>query len=89
MIQIITYDVNKYKEYSDKLYTISKLGEIQALDDFEVCIIDLCNKELWKYVGGNTTCINAYKDLLTFGLRLQRFNQIRNCFFLNLNFFNS
>ena len=65
MIQIITYDVNKYKEYSDKLYTISKLGEIQALDDFEVCIIDLCNKELWKYVGGNTTCINAYKDLLT------------------------
>lgn len=65
MIQIITYDVNKYKEYPDKLYKISKLGEIQALDDFEVCIIDLCNKELWKYAGGSTSCINSYKDLLT------------------------
>lgn len=65
MIQIITYDVNKYGEYSDKIYKISKLGEIQALDDFEVCIIDLCNKELWKYTGGSTSCINSYKDLLT------------------------
>ncbi len=30
MIQIITYDIGKYKEYSDKQYKISKLGEIQA-----------------------------------------------------------
>lgn len=38
MIQIITYDINKYKDFSDKIYKISKLGEIQALDDFEICV---------------------------------------------------
>lgn len=65
MIQIITYDINKYSEYSDKLYKISKLGEIQALDDFEVCIVDLCNKDLWKHTAGSTSNINSYKDLLT------------------------
>ena len=32
-----------YKDFSDKIYKISKLGEIQALDDFEVCVIDLTN----------------------------------------------
>lgn len=65
MIQIITYDINKYSEYSDKLYKISKLGEIQALDDFEICVIDLCNKDLWRYTAGSTSNINSYKDLLT------------------------
>lgn len=49
MIQIITYDINNYSEYSDKLYKISKLGEIQALDDFEICVIDLSNKYIWRY----------------------------------------
>lgn len=65
MIQIITYDINKYSEYSDKLYKISKLGEIQALDDFEICIIDLTNKDLWNYNGKQPTSVNCYKDLLT------------------------
>lgn len=65
MIQIITYNVNKYSEYSEQLYKISKLGEIQALDDFEVCIIDLCDKDLWRYTAGSTSNINSYKDLLT------------------------
>ena len=64
MIQIITYDINKYSEYSDKLYKISKLGEIQALDDFEICIIDLTNKDLWNYNGKQPTSVNCYKDLL-------------------------
>lgn len=65
MIQIITYDINKYSEYSDRLYKISKLGEIQALDDFEICIIDLTNENLWNYNGQQPTSVNCYKDLLT------------------------
>lgn len=65
MIQIITYDVNKYKEYPDKLYKISKLGEIQALDDFEICIIDLNNEYLWRNRGTDTKTINNINDLRT------------------------
>ncbi len=65
MIQIITYDTNKYNEYSDKLYKISELGEIQALDDFEICIIDLSAKGLWQYKNGNPNNINSCNDLLT------------------------
>lgn len=65
MIQIITYDVNKYKEYPDKIYKVSKLGEIQALDDFEICIIDLSNENLWRYNDSQPTNINDRNDLLT------------------------
>ncbi len=65
MIQIITYDIGKYKEYSDKQYKISKLGEIQALDDFELCIIDLSNEYIWRYNETQPTNVNCYKDLLT------------------------
>lgn len=65
MIQIITYDTSKYKEYPETIYKISKLGEIQALDDFEICIIDLSSKLLWEYNGTEPINVNCYKDLLT------------------------
>ena len=62
MIQIITYDIGKYKEYSDKQYKISKLGEIQALDDFELCIIDLSNEYIWRYNETQPTNVNCYSN---------------------------
>lgn len=65
MIQIITYDVSKYKDFSDKVYRISELGEIQALDDFEICVIDLSNKYIWRYDESQPTNVNCYQDLLT------------------------
>lgn len=65
MIQIITYDTSKYNEYSDKLYKISELGEIQALDDFEICVIDLTSKYIWRYDESQPTNVNCYNDLLT------------------------
>lgn len=64
MIQIITNDITKFEEYPQS-YKISKLGEIQALDDFEICIIDLEDKDLWKYKGNQPNNISCYKDLLT------------------------
>lgn len=65
MIQIITYDTIKYKEYSEQKYKISALGEIQALDDFEICIIDLTNKDLWNSNNDKPISVNCYRDLLT------------------------
>ena len=65
MIQIITYGTNKYKEYPETTYKISRLGEIQALDDFEICIIDLSSEYLWRYDEIQPTNVNCYKDLLT------------------------
>ena len=65
MIQIITYDIGKYKEYSDKQYKISKLGEIQALDDFEICVIDLTSEYIWRYDESQPTNVNCHNDLLT------------------------
>lgn len=65
MIQVITYDINKYKDFSDKVYKISKLGEIQALDDFEICIVDLSNEYIWRYNGSTPNNVNCYRDLIT------------------------
>lgn len=65
MIQIITYDISKYNDYSDKIYKISKLGEIQALDDFEICIIDLSNENIWKNDNQQPNSVNCYRDLIT------------------------
>lgn len=65
MIQIITHDTSKYKEYQETIYKISKLGEIEALDDFEICIIDLSAKDLWKNNGANHNDINSHNDFLT------------------------
>lgn len=65
MIQIITYDIDKYEEYSEQKYKISALGEIQALDDFEMCIIDLTDKDLWNCNNDKPNSVNCYRDLLT------------------------
>lgn len=65
MIQIITYDIEKYKNFSNEDYKISYLGKLHALDDFELCIIDLSTEDLWKYKGDSPTNINSFKDLLT------------------------
>lgn len=65
MIQIITYDISKYESYSVDKYKISAFREIQALDDFEICIIDLASKDLWHYNGINPTNINSVNDFLT------------------------
>ncbi len=65
MIQIITYNVRKYEEYSDTTYKVSRLGDIQALDDFDICIVDLSDEDLWKYDQSEPININSYKDLLT------------------------
>lgn len=65
MIQIITSDVDKYKNYSNKKYKISNLTEIQALDDFEICIIDLNSEILWRNVRDDIDSINSIKDLKT------------------------
>ena len=65
MIQIIAYDIDKYKEYSEEKYKLSKLGEIQALDDFELCVIDLSDEYIWRYKEDNPISINYCRDLLT------------------------
>ena len=65
MIQIITYDISKYEDYSAEKYKISHFREIQALDDFKICIIDLTAKDLWYYKGETPISINSRNDLLT------------------------
>ena len=65
MIQIITYNRNKYKDFSEEKYKVSQFGEIQALDDFEMCIIDLALKDLWYFKGDSPTNLNSFHDLLT------------------------
>ena len=65
MIQIITYNRNKYKDFPEEKYKVSQFGEIQALDDFEMCIIDLAPKDLWYFKGDGPTNVNSFHDLLT------------------------
>ena len=40
MVQIITYNKNKFQTFADT-YKISELGEFDSFDDYNINIIDL------------------------------------------------
>lgn len=63
MVQILGIDKELYKEVTKGVYKISTFEEFQALDDFEVCVIDLNKKEIWENDENRKTGINCSKDL--------------------------
>lgn len=64
MIQIITGDYERKKEYQeDSKYCISDFKEPKSFDDFEINILDLSFSELWENNDNSTGSINFIKDI--------------------------
>lgn len=50
-IQIITYNIKKFKMESN--ITVSDISSPKSLDEFDINIVDISSKELWKYKDGS------------------------------------
>lgn len=62
MIQIITNNLNKFKEFDKSLFYISKLDEFQSLDNYEITIIDISDESVWYNKEHNTLSIDKRND---------------------------
>lgn len=71
MIQIITDNLDKYKEFSKNIFAISKIDEFQSFDNFDITIIDITDSSLW-YNNSNTVNINRNSDLKTINNAIQK-----------------
>ncbi len=58
MIQIITDNLDKYKQFSKNIFAISKIDEFQSFDNFDITIIDIADSSLW-YNNSDTVNINS------------------------------
>lgn len=63
MIQIITYNTNKYNDFSKDKYKISEFGSFEVFDTFDLVYIDMTDKKLWYNNGNSINRINSVKDL--------------------------
>ena len=68
-IQIINY--NGTSDF-ENIFTFSKLSEPKSLDEFDINIIDLRSKELWRYYEREPSNINAINDLLHLKIMMVR-----------------
>ena len=69
MVQIITYNKNKFQTFADT-YKISELGEFDSFDDYNINIIDLSNESMWRYSENIINSINAISDFRTLSKEL-------------------
>lgn len=62
MIQIISNNTEKYKNFSNKNFLITKIDEFQSLDNYEITVIDISDENLWRYTELYNNNINQYMD---------------------------
>lgn len=89
MIQIISFDKLKFQSF--KQYKISSLDEFNSFDDYDINIIDLSNKEMWKYKGKHSGNLNNISDMHTISAELKatKKSKIIIVFPQNCNFYYS
>lgn len=49
-IQLVTYEPNKFKDYDNKI-DINDFNKLEALDNYEINVIDLSSIEIWTNKG--------------------------------------
>ena len=62
MIQVLTYS-GKENDLKGKYVAINKLHDAQSLDEFDINVIDLRDKNIWRYNGNKKNDINSVNDL--------------------------
>ena len=62
MIQIISNNIEKYKDFSKQNFLITAIDEFQSFDNYEITAIDISDGKLWRNKGADTSNINQYMD---------------------------
>lgn len=62
MIQILTYS-GKNDEFIGRGVEVNSIHDAKSLDDFEINIIDLNDKDMWKYHGMSPEYIESTADI--------------------------
>jgi len=68
-IQIINYDGEKIVNMNGD-YTVTSISKPRSLDEFDINIIDLNSKCLWRYDGRDKNSINSYNDISNLNIML-------------------
>ena len=68
-IQLITMDY-KNEKFVDSKIVISSFHDYKSLDDFDINIIDLNNKEIWKNNSNSNRFVNCLDDLKSLSLSM-------------------
>lgn len=62
MIQIITNNKTKYREFSNDIFIISKIDEFQSFDNYDITIVDIADSSLWYNKNNDLYSINQALD---------------------------
>ena len=77
MIQIIGINKRLYEEETKGKYVISTFDNFQALDDFELCIIDLNKADIWKHSLATKNGLDCSRDLKNLKEAITRSNKCK------------
>lgn len=77
MVQVLTYSGDEQGLQGDNV-VINKLHDAQSLDEFEINIISLQDKNLWYYRGSDVTSINEISDLKSLSMMLKNSKKAQN-----------
>lgn len=89
MIQIISYDTDKYKNYSKEIFTVSEIDCFQSFDNYDITVIDISATGLWHNEENSTDSIDEYKDFLSISAAItnSKNSKIIILFPQNINFY--
>lgn len=71
MIQILTYSGNE-DEFNRENTVVNKIHDAQSLDEFEINIINLNDKNVWENSGTGNRSINIIEDFRSLGKIIER-----------------
>lgn len=71
MIQILTYSGNE-DEFNGENTVVNKIHDAQSLDEFEINIINLNDKNIWENSGPGNRSVNIIEDFRSLGQIIER-----------------
>lgn len=69
MIQILTY-TGREESFKGKDIVLSSIHNARSLDEFDINIISLADKDMWEYSGQNYDSINTINDLKSLSIMI-------------------
>lgn len=89
MIQIISYDTDKYKNYPKANFKVSEIDCFQSFDNYDITVIDISANGLWYNKSNSTVSINQNKDFISIRAAIEKSknSKIIVLFPQNINFY--
>lgn len=84
MIQILNYS-RENKELCGNGVKINSIHDAESLDSYEINVIDLTDKDMWKNRSYNRNSIDSIKDLISLSIMLENSRRAKNIILLPQN----